>query len=69
MALSKKHYEAVARDVRNQIVDTRALYASRPDLADEKVAAVTALANRLANTFAQDNSAFDRARFLNACGC
>lgn len=60
MALSRKHYEAVAEILRNAYVDTR-------EVGDIKGAeAATDITHDLATYFENDNSNFDRVRFLNA---
>jgi hypothetical protein len=51
--MTKKHYEAIASIIEYYAHDTTVY---------------NALANRLADYFAQDNPKFDRQRFLKACG-
>ncbi len=60
MAMSKKHYVAVAqavKDVRDIAKDVR-----------NASEALDLLAQRLATVFQGDNGMFDRNRFLRACG-
>jgi hypothetical protein len=64
MALSKKHYEAIARRIKAQLRrhegDSFSAAAAR--------IALNELACDLAFDFRADNSRFDEARFLKACG-
>ena len=57
---SKKHYIAVAREVAELLKDLEGSNAATH--------AVALLASRLAYVFKDDNPAFDRSRFLQACG-
>ena len=59
MALTKKHYEMVARQIR----DTRAEYHFNLEVTE----ALGLLTEKLANNFAEDNPRFRRKMFLNAC--
>lgn len=56
MAMSRKHYEAIAREVHV----TRYPPDSQPVVQD--------IAQNLADVFATDNPNFDRQRFYRACG-
>lgn len=57
--LSRKHYVAIASEFKT----------AYEDVADDGAAVVMAdFARRLAGVFAGDNPAFDRERFLKACG-
>lgn len=71
MALSKKHYEQFAYDFSNAVnavVSDRASGAISQPAANAAVDALRALAVTLCVSFKYDNAAFDRARFLKACG-
>jgi hypothetical protein len=57
---SKKHYIAIAREVREILADM--------DGNNAAIHAIGLLASRLACIFKDDNPAFDRQRFLTACG-
>jgi hypothetical protein len=58
--MSRKHYVAIAAAFRAQLSPVPA--------SAEAVACVASLALDLARVFENDNSAFDKARFLAACG-
>lgn len=59
MSVSKKHFEAIAAELRAAIeLDSKA--AARQS--------VERVAEGLSNIFARENPRFDRARFLKACG-
>jgi len=57
---SKKHYVAIAREIAELLKDL--------DGNNAATHAVGLLASRLACIFRDDNPAFDRGRFLQACG-
>jgi hypothetical protein len=57
---SKKHYVAIAREIAELLKDLEGSNAA--------INAVVLLASRLACIFKADNPAFDRERFLRACG-
>jgi hypothetical protein len=57
---SKKHYVAVAREIAELLKDL--------DGSNAAINAIALLASRLAYVFKDDNPAFDRERFLRACG-
>ena len=57
---SKKHYIAIAREIAELLKDLEGSNAA--------INAVALLASRLACIFKDDNPAFDRERFLQACG-
>lgn len=59
--MSRKHYIAVAAILRG-------LYETTGDPTQAVDIAVRDVLDDFANLFAQDNPAFDRARFLAACG-
>lgn len=66
MAMSRKHYTEVAKIIKTE----RELAETFSDLS-AKIAvkhSTNAIAEDLANFFKRDNAAFDRARFLDACG-
>lgn len=58
MAMSRKHYEAVARVIRDERENW--------DVGGEVQVALNYLAQNLAGVFAADNPNFDRQRFLAA---
>ena len=60
MAMSKKHYVAVAQAVK----DVRDIAKDARNVSE----ALDLLAQRLATVFQGDNGMFDRNRFLRACG-
>jgi len=65
--MTRKHFEAIARDISNQRLACLGAFVSD----DEERAALDALehtAMRLALTFKQDNPRFDNAGFLSDCG-
>lgn len=65
MSLSRKHYQAIADIIKDQLVLSQPLSDQQDDGA---VVAVNDLAIQLSNYFKADNSNFDRFRFLEACG-
>lgn len=71
MAMSKKHYEAVARRVKDRLdAATTEHSGGLIDSTAKKAvhAAMRELARDLAVDFREDNPNFDRQRFLTACG-
>lgn len=60
--MSKRHFEAVARVLRDAL--------EHEQFADSRAGARVAesIARELADVFADENPRFDRARFLRACG-
>ena len=56
----RRHYEAIAEVIRTTASSTQTALFSSDEL--------LRLAYKLADSFAQDNPAFDRDRFLAACG-
>lgn len=64
MSLSRKHYTAVADVFAPRLVNAP----TGTDWDFGYTCAAKAIANDLADIFAADNPAFDRARFLAACG-
>jgi hypothetical protein len=63
MAFTRQHYVAIARIIK----DTKNDYSGEAS-ARGAIAALKQVANDLASFFKQDNSSFDKERFLNACG-
>jgi hypothetical protein len=64
MAMSRKHYEAIAADIKR-----RFKLIPDPDGRDQELAGqLFGVANDLADLFEADNPNFDRGRFLKACG-
>ena len=61
--MTKKHFEAFARYIREWEVETMDAEASRTQYAER-----TAMAAMVADVSARDNPRFDRARFMKACG-
>jgi hypothetical protein len=57
---SKKHYIAIAKEIAELLKDMEGSNAA--------IHAIGLLASKLACIFKQDNPAFDRERFLRACG-
>ena len=57
---SKKHYVAIAREIAELLKDMEGN--------NSAVHAISLLASRLACVLKDDNAAFDRARFMRACG-
>lgn len=66
MAMTKKHYEMVARHINAE----HTAYASSdiPPVSSAVFDAMRELSEYLAKEFAADNPNFDRAKFLRACG-
>ena len=60
--MSRKHFEAIARTIRYE------LDAAEGNFEPIGRAAMVELTKQLASTFAGFNPAFDRERFLTACG-
>lgn len=60
MAMSKKHYEAIAKEMKT-VVGLKDDYHCRGDL-------ISDIANSLADVFIHDNPRFNKATFFNACG-
>jgi hypothetical protein len=58
--LSKKHYEAIAKIIRNCYADI--IIASDADVAMQEY-----ISKKLADYFGQDNPKFDRDKFMYAC--
>ena len=65
MSLSRKHYQAIADLIKDQMVLSQPLTDQQSDAA---AIAVSDLAIQLSHYFKADNSNFDRFRFLKACG-
>jgi hypothetical protein len=59
--MTKKHYEAIASEMRKHLEEYQAGGV-------DALRAWGAICDRLATVFAKDNARFDKARFLNACG-
>lgn len=71
MALTKKHYEQIAADFKQQLDAIAAAKAEHYLVSDQDIVAVRylrQLAEKMALDFALDNPRFDRERFLKACG-
>lgn len=80
MPMTKKQYEAIARDIRVQMnnVECDLMLSTRNPVEAERhelrrkfnygARQIEGLAYSLAATFAIENPRFDRARFLAACG-
>jgi hypothetical protein len=62
--MTRKHYEMIARAIR-RTVDT---FGDGSDSDSMALGAVRATAERIADELRMDNSRFDRARFMAACG-
>jgi len=67
MALSKKHFEAIARDIAAEVTTANQ---SPWDLAQRAAVKVALrnVASNLCTTFRAENPNFDGQRFLKACG-
>lgn len=65
--MSRKHFIAIAANIRNQVEATRAAKYSDVDKATI-LGTVSDIANNLCRVFADANPAFNRGRFLAACG-
>lgn len=61
MAMSRKHYREFAR-----VINVNREVAEEIDVSPETL--LVSVANGLASVFAVDNPAFDRVKFLEACG-
>lgn len=61
--MSRKHYIKIAKVIRSEVEK-----AEVSSLLPETVNALTEVADSLATMFKADNSNFDRARFMDACG-
>jgi hypothetical protein len=57
-AFQRRHYEAIAATIKGRDLDGLTLSSS----------VAYSMASEFANRFANDNSNFDRSRFLKACG-
>jgi hypothetical protein len=71
MAMTKKHFEAIAALVKDQGVRIDICQEGNDLDQDEAAAAwrcLEGVANGLANMCANDNPNFDKQRFLTACG-
>lgn len=66
MAMSRKHYTEAAEIVKRNL--ERATDGVPEDMAGNAEFALKNVANDLADMFKRDNSAFDRSRFMDACG-
>lgn len=73
--MSKKHFELVARVIKDAMQAEHARYLKQTEdtlgTAMEHsgaLGAIATLANRFASEFADQNPRFDRTRFLKACG-
>jgi hypothetical protein len=68
MAMSKKHYNALANAIKSELD----LIAERYGAGDETTTLIrnhiAGVAGSIATICKQDNAAFDKERFLNACG-
>lgn len=68
MALSKKHFEAIASDFNTEVTGLEQNPSTTPTQASAAKVALRNLAISLCATFRADNPAFDGQRFLRACG-
>ncbi len=66
MTRTKRHYETIAKAVRETVNEDLAAFT--PEIAATRVDATRAVAEKLAVVFKRDNARFDRNRFLDACG-
>ena len=65
MAMSRKHYTEVAEIIKAEIDGIDSV---NDPFGVGAHSALSNVADNLADMFKRDNSAFDRARFLDACG-
>jgi hypothetical protein len=68
MAMSRKHYNAVASVLSGQLTGPAPLTASWDVERQTERRVIENVARGLSNLFADDNPNFDRERFLAACG-
>lgn len=71
MALSKKHFERIARDINNEIVNANCILpvSVRAEAErDGRLDALTNLTDSLCVFFREENPNFDARRFRQACG-
>lgn len=76
MAMTKRHYEAIAEVIREELDDAIEMlgtYKLEADyeavtFQDGRAFALRITAKRFATLFATDNASFDTGRFLSACG-
>jgi hypothetical protein len=59
--MSRKHYREVAEVIRTERV-------ANPGMSPETEATLRRVASGLSHMFGMDNGAFDRAKFMEACG-
>lgn len=64
--MTKKHFEAIARTIRDEFEAT--LPSSDPEFIRGAAYALEETAKSLADYFARENPRFNRAQFLTACG-
>ncbi len=70
MALTKKHFEMIARRIKQQVEGIRTTtttITSRPEK-DRALARLNDLACDMAFDFRRENENFDESRFIKACG-
>ena len=68
MSTSKKHSEAIAAVIDNEVAMANKLDVQEGHLASDRMRLLRRLAENLANIIGQENTAFDKARFMRACG-
>jgi hypothetical protein len=68
MALSKKHYERIAAILNSARAEGDVRLPSTQINEETRRDTVRSIANELSIHFKLDNNAFDKARFLRACG-
>lgn len=66
--MTRKHYNAIAAMFRAKLQGTAQDNSAPWQYQEGRRSGLVAAAVELANIFARDNSAFDRWRFLKACG-
>lgn len=67
--MTRKHFEAIAAALRNNVENAQRYREHNPgEVADATIAAHTVAAQDVARTLGQFNGAFDKQRFLTACG-
>jgi hypothetical protein len=69
--MTKKHFERVARVLAKRVAHAEDLAGQGGHFAlmgDTKKGEIWQVANALADSFAEDNERFDKAKFMAACG-
>lgn len=67
MSMTRKHFEAIAADIKDAQIEANQFTLSDAELS-QSLEGIRMVADRLADTFERFNDNFDRARFIKACG-